>query len=98
MVKRTYIYKELQEKFNLVSMKEAEKVYLAYCDMLFDALLEHKEVKIPGVGIIRVKVKKGKTYNVPVKDELIVVPDKKSVALTPSKFLKRKLNEEKQNG
>lgn len=98
MVKRNLLYKELKEKLNLNSLKKAEEIYLSYCDMLFDALIEYGSVKLPGIGIINVKTKKGKTYRVPVKEELCPVPDKRSVALKPSKFLKRKLNEEKKNG
>lgn len=67
-------------------------VYDLISSVIEESLVKHGSIKIEGVGIINIVTKKGRAHVMPTLDEPVVVPDRKSAVIVPSKIIKYELN------
>ena len=82
---------ELAER-NGVSLREASAILETVFEVIEDAILEGKTVKVPNFGVFSVKTRAGRQGVVPGTTDAIEIPSKTVVTFRPSKTLKAKLN------
>lgn len=78
----------LQVVCELESKKSAKTVYESFAGMIQAALKKGYKVPLPGIGKIQVRHSKARMGRNPKTGELIHIPARKRVRLTPSKALK----------
>ncbi len=78
----------LQLACELDSRKSAKEVYESFAGMIQAALKKGYKVPLPGIGKIQVRHSKARMGRNPKTGELIHIPARKRVRLSPSKALK----------
>ena len=81
-------YTCVQEACGLVNRRVAKDVYSSFAEMIQAALKKGYRVPLPGIGKIQVRQTKARMGRNPATGELIHIPARKRVRLTPSKALK----------
>lgn len=81
-------YEAVQQACSLDSKRVAKDVYGAFAGMIQSALKKGFRVPLPGLGKIQVRQTKARMGRNPATGEVIQIPAKKRVRLTPSKALK----------
>lgn len=92
MVKKDLLVRDLQKRLNIVSLPESLRVLDLISSVIEENLIKHGSVKLEGIGIINIVTKKGRAHVMPTLDEPVVVPDRKSAVIVPSKIIKYELN------
>ena len=81
-------YEAVQQACGMDSKRVAKDVYGAFAGMIQSALKKGFRVPLPGLGKIQVRQTKARMGRNPATGEVIQIPAKKRVRLTPSKALK----------
>ena len=81
-------YEVLRQACGMDSRRIAKDVYASFAGMLQAALKKGYRVPLPGLGKILVRQTKPRIGRNPATGEVIQIPAKKRVRLTPSKQLK----------
>lgn len=92
MVKKDLLVRDLQKRLNIFSLPESLRVLDLISSVIEESLIKHGSVKLEGIGIINIVTKKGRAHVMPTLDEPVVVPDRKSAVIVPSKIIKYELN------
>lgn len=92
MVRKDFLVRDLQKRLNLVSLPESLKDLDLISSVIEESLIKHGSIKLEGIGIINIVTKKGRTHVMPTLDEPVVVPNRKSAVIIPSKIIKYELN------
>lgn len=87
---KTEMYAEIAEKAG-VSKKEAKTVLEAFNDKIVEVLKKEKKVKLPGLGIFVVKLRKARTGRNPKTGETIQIPEKTVVKFRVAKDIKKQV-------
>lgn len=87
---KTEMYAAIAEKAG-VSKKEAKTVLEAFNAKIIEVLKSEKKVKLPGLGIFVVKVRKARTGRNPKTGETIQIPEKKVVKFRVAKDVKKQV-------
>ncbi len=78
----------IQTSCGLENRRVAREVYEGFAEMIQGALKKGYRVPLPGLGKIQVRQTKARMGRNPATGELIHIPARKRVRLTPSKALK----------
>lgn len=81
-------YEVLRQSCGLDSRRIAKDVYASFSGMIQSALKKGYRIPLPGIGKILVRQTKPRIGRNPATGEVIQIPAKKRVRLTPSKALK----------
>jgi len=84
------MYAAIAEKAG-VSKKEAKTVLEAFNAKIIEVLKSEKKVKLPGLGIFVVKLRKARTGRNPKTGETIQIPEKKVVKFRVAKDVKKQV-------
>lgn len=87
---KTEMYAAIAEKAG-VSKKEAKTVLEAFNSKIIEVLKSEKKVKLPGLGIFVVKLRKARTGRNPKTGETIQIPEKKVVKFRVAKDVKKQV-------
>jgi|DewCreStandDraft_4_1066084.scaffolds.fasta_scaffold04675_3 DNA-binding protein HU-beta len=87
---KTEMYAEIAEKAG-VSKKEAKTVLEAFNEKIVEVLKKEKKVKLPGLGIFVVKLRKARTGRNPKTGETIQIPEKTVVKFRVAKDIKKQV-------
>jgi len=87
---KTEMYAAIAEKAG-VSKKEAKTVLEAFNAKIIEVLKSEKKVKLPGLGIFVVKLRKARTGRNPKTGETIQIPEKKVVKFRVAKDVKKQV-------
>ncbi len=85
---QTELFDCIQSACDLENRRVAKDVYSAFADMIQDALKKGYKVPLPGIGKMQVRRSKARMGRNPATGEIIRIPAKKRVRLTPSKVCK----------
>lgn len=86
----TEMYAAIAEKAG-VSKKEVKTVLEAFNEKIIEVLKSEKKVKLPGLGIFVIKLRKARTGRNPKTGETIQIPEKKVVKFRVSKEVKNQV-------
>lgn len=86
-VKREALAQAIGDKFDLPKKKVVE-ILNHFVELTTQYLKQGKQVKLPGFGTFKVKVRKARTAVNPKTGEKVEVPAKKVPRFTPAKDLK----------
>ncbi|MCB0360515.1 MAG: HU family DNA-binding protein [Bdellovibrionales bacterium] len=81
-------FENVKDVCELDNRRVAKDVYNAFADMIQAALKKGYKVPLPGIGKIQVRQTKARMGRNPATGEIIRIPAKKRVRLTPSKACK----------
>jgi nucleoid DNA-binding protein len=91
MLKKTEMIKDIS-KIGNISEKDALKYYDVVMKAISNGILKSSAVKIPDVGIIKIKEKKPRNIKVPKIDNKVSVPQRKGLTIIASDYIKYYLN------
>lgn len=92
MVRKDFLVRDLQKRLDIPSLPKPLVVYDLISSVIEESLVKHGSIKIEGVGIINIVTKKGRAHVMPTLDKPVVVPNRKSAVIIPSKIIKYELN------
>lgn len=92
MVRKDFLVRDLQKRLDISSLPKPLVVYDLISSALEDNLIKHGSIKLEGIGIINIVTKKGRAHVMPTLDKPVVVPNRKSAVIIPSKIIKYELN------
>ncbi|MCC6220205.1 MAG: HU family DNA-binding protein [Deltaproteobacteria bacterium] len=82
------LYECLKDCCGLENRRVARSVYDGFAGMIQSALKKGYKVPLPGIGKIQVRQSKARMGRNPATGEIIRIPARKRVRLTPTKALK----------
>jgi integration host factor subunit alpha len=74
--------------------KELREIVDAVLDIMSEALLDEKEVKISGFGKLKTKHKSARVGRNPQTEEQLIISKRRVISFQPSRLLTKRLNEE----
>ncbi len=83
------LYETIRENCAFDSRRVAKEVYEGFAGMIQAALKKGYRVPLPGIGKILVRQSKARMGRNPATGEVIRIPAKRRIRLTPSKSLKQ---------
>ncbi len=90
-VRREQLAEALADKFSSLKKREAVALINYLFELIKNSLISGKQVKIPGFGTFRVRVRKEREARNPKTGERITIPAKKLVKFYSAKDLKEAL-------
>lgn len=82
----------LSVEFNMTKT-QAKAIMDRIIDAIADSLLQEQKVRLSGLGVFEVRVRKERTGRMPMTGEEITIPSRKVVGFRPSKTLKERINQ-----
>ena len=92
MVRKDFLVRDLQKRLDIPSLPKPLVVYDLISSFIEESLIKHGSIKLEGIGIINIVTKKGRAHVMPTLDKPVVVPNRKSAVIVPSKIIKYELN------
>lgn len=91
MLKKQQLIKDIS-KIGKITEDEATKYYDVVMKAIVEGMLKSNAVKIPDLGIIKIKEKKAREIKVPKIDKKVSVPNRKGLTIIESNYIKYYLN------
>lgn len=82
----------LSVEFNMTKT-QAKAIMDRIIDAIADSLSQEQRVRLSGLGVFEVRVRKERTGRMPMTGEEITIPSRKVVGFRPSKTLKERINQ-----
>lgn len=82
----------LSVEFNMTKT-QAKAIMDRIIDAIADSLSQEQRVRLSGLGVFEVRVRKERTGRMPITGEEITIPSRKVVGFRPSKTLKERINQ-----
>lgn len=83
------LFENIQQSCGFQNRKVAKSVYESFSGMIQTALKKGYVIPLPGIGKIQVRQTKARMGRNPQTGEVIQIPARRKVRLTPSKMLKQ---------
>lgn len=91
MLRKKELIKDIS-KIGKITEEEATKYYDVVMKAIADGILKSDAIKIPDLGIIKIKEKKARKIKVPKIEEKVSVPNRKGLTIIESNYIKYYLN------